>query len=656
MHVINSDIEELCNQAESASWNTKLCRQYLSRADSLANQLGVIERARVKHAQAVLQLRLSEYLRANELLDTGLLLANGNAFLNSKIYNTKGIVLKRLMNYEEAKACHLRSFKIRMEYGDSLLAARCLINVSNIYKYQEMLDSALYCARIAKEINTRFKDSIESAKALINIGNSLLELYELPKALSAYFNALKWIPVPDQGTTKADVFTNICYVHLLKASFDSSHFYAQKAISYYSDLQDSVSLGQLLSHLGVIYHDENNYKDALGFYADASRMLKLKDAFGYRMNLLRIAKTNFDISEYNKSLFVVNSLIHSIKDTVVSAYFSLLSDCHELGWSIHQKNKTFDSALYHLKEMIKYDSLIDQENSKKEALTIEAKFHTTKLKRQKIKAQQQTIIEKRKRKMALISLAALCIIAILVVINYQQRLKAKNLLTQKNEELHLQKLDELAKEKQLEKITALMEGQEQERARIAGELHDGLGSLLATVKHHFEVVEDKMDEGAEQYEKAYELLDQASEEVRRISHDMASNVLSKFGLVPALRDLVETVSNDRLKINLKITGLEDRLENSTEIHLFRIIQELVSNILRHARASEASIQLTMREDALSLIVEDNGQGFDANNLTEDDGMGLGHMKARVEHLNGEMNIDSKPGHGSTTVIEIPIRA
>ena len=155
-------------------------------------------------------------------------------------------------------------------------------------------------------------------------------------------------------------------------------------------------------------------------------------------------------------------------------------------------------------------------------------------------------------------------------------------------------------------------------------------------------------------DKTKKLLEDAYQEVRSMAHLKNSGVIAKNGLLPAVEKLATNASSKELHIEVSHFGLEGRLDSTLEITLFRIIQELVTNIIKHAKASEASISLTQREDVLSIIVEDNGIGFPANKMVEKNGMGLSSVETRVEHLEGTLEVDSQPLKGTSILIDIPL--
>jgi two-component system NarL family sensor kinase len=213
----------------------------------------------------------------------------------------------------------------------------------------------------------------------------------------------------------------------------------------------------------------------------------------------------------------------------------------------------------------------------------------------------------------------------------------------------------LLQKKEVKAAYDVLEAQELERKRIAEDLHDRVGSLLAAVKLHFHASKDNLDNQANFFSTGSKLLDEAIDEVRDISHNMVSGILSKFGLIAALTDLKTTLENSKqVSFQIHIHHLDGRLDLTIEMNLYRIVQELVSNILKHAQANEIILQLNRYESELLLIVEDNGIGFDPQNAKLSSGIGLSNIETRVVKMNGRLNIDSRKGQGTTVTIEIPI--
>ncbi|MEZ4790853.1 MAG: sensor histidine kinase [Flavobacteriales bacterium] len=272
---------------------------------------------------------------------------------------------------------------------------------------------------------------------------------------------------------------------------------------------------------------------------------------------------------------------------------------------------------------------------------------------EKAQADREVQQQRNRTLLALALAAALALIALLLY----RSMRNKQRLAKKEKELHDEQVDQLLSQQEMKSINAMLEGQEQERERVSKELHDHVGHLLGTIKHQLgeleEQVADVKSEQTVQYKRVTGLLDNAAGELRRISHDMAAATLNRFGLEKALKDLRDTIHiNGRLQVELNTFGLEKPLERGVEIAVYRIVQEAVSNVLKHAQASELSIAVTHAPGRLSVLVGDNGTGFDTNATSS--GVGLTNIRSRAAALGAQVQIDSAPGKGTTVSVECPV--
>ncbi len=201
---------------------------------------------------------------------------------------------------------------------------------------------------------------------------------------------------------------------------------------------------------------------------------------------------------------------------------------------------------------------------------------------------------------------------------------------------------------------AVLEAEERERIRIARDLHDGIGQTLAAARMTLSNYLSQKKIVVDEIQNSLDLLEDSIREVREISHNMMPGSLTKFGLSSALKQFVnKTNALCTFHIDLQIVAIKERLDEKVEMMLYRIVQEIISNIIRHAEATKVSIELVKHDNEVILMVEDNGKGFDSENL-KNQGIGLKNIATRVEYLNGFVNFDSTIGHGTSVVIEIPL--
>lgn len=205
---------------------------------------------------------------------------------------------------------------------------------------------------------------------------------------------------------------------------------------------------------------------------------------------------------------------------------------------------------------------------------------------------------------------------------------------------------------------AFVEGQEKERKRIAEELHDGIGPLLSTVKLNLEMLagEDSSREfDRQRYENARSLLNAAANELRDISHNLMPSGLLDFGLKAALADLCTKIqATSKFALRFNALDADQRLVDRVELALYRIAQELLNNIIKHAQPQEVTLQLIRRDGKVLLMAEDDGVGFPATRDGYLPGLGLKNIEARVKALDGKFVLDSSPGGGTLISIEIPV--
>ena len=239
-----------------------------------------------------------------------------------------------------------------------------------------------------------------------------------------------------------------------------------------------------------------------------------------------------------------------------------------------------------------------------------------------------------------------------------RNLRHRQQLARQQDELQQQRIRELEKDKQLIAVDSMLKGQEEERSRLAKDLHDGLGGLLSGVKFSLSNMKDNLiitPDNMAVFERSLNMLDTSIKELRRVAHNMMPEMLTKFGLDEAMKEYCNTVNATKLlAVKYQSIGMDTRLDKATEIFIYRIVQELLNNILKHAVASEAFIQLIRDGDRLNIVVEDNGKGFDTAILENSKGAGWANIRSRVEYLKGRVDVHSEPGKGTLVNIEFNV--
>jgi signal transduction histidine kinase len=320
-----------------------------------------------------------------------------------------------------------------------------------------------------------------------------------------------------------------------------------------------------------------------------------------------------------------------------------------------EKTGNYKEALNYRKQYEVLNDTIVGEKSKANINLLEAKFETEKKESRitQLEAEKQ-IQHLRLRQKSILNYAligaslALLLLSYLVYRNYRHK-----------QALQQRRITELEREKQLTATEAVLKGEEQERTRLAKDLHDGLGGMLSGIKYAFQNMKENLimtPENLQSFERSMDMLDSSIKEMRRVAHNMMPESLVKFGLDTALKDFcTEIGSSGAVQINYQSIGLnQGQLEKTAAIAVYRIVQELIGNILKHASAKNALVQVAKNNGHLTITVEDDGKGFDTTQLQTAKGIGWNNIQNRVDFLKGSLTIDSIPEKGTSVHIEFEV--
>lgn len=478
-----------------------------------------------------------------------------------------------------------------------------------------------------------------------------IELYDLIDPYSEEFEPYI------QTIQDEAVYTYYKYASLLSSSDDDHSEKFIDILQKFEPSEDHLTQGILNQIIGIIATGINlDHQNAITYFDKAKK--HYKHVLGYTGKYYTY-KTNNNLGYAHSALGNYKKALkyYHIKPSINFGKNNLLFESQQY-WSLYlvfKDLKQFDSALYYAEQEKRTLKLYKEYESAIKQKEIETIYKTAEREKQLLQKDKELLIEqKKKRNNRNLLIAALTMLLFggITAFLLHKNIKRKQLLAEQDKELQTQKVATLMKEQELKAIDAMIEGQEKERQLIANDLHDDLGGLMATVKLHFDALQKK--QSPEMFLKTNNLLDEAYQKIRGIAHAKNSGVLASQGLLKAIKHMAKKTSDaNNLQIYIIDHGLENRLENSLELTIFRIIQELVSNTIKHAGASEITIQITNYDHKLNIVVEDNGKGFDVDTLSRSTGMGIHSIDKRVENLNGNVHIDSKTGQGTSVIIDIP---
>ncbi len=320
---------------------------------------------------------------------------------------------------------------------------------------------------------------------------------------------------------------------------------------------------------------------------------------------------------------------------------------------LHNYSKAYDWLL-------KFTVLADSakmEQTTREVAALEARYQSSEKERQILLLQSKNekaelTIRNNKLFQWLLGTVSVFLLVLAALLFFFYRNTRK--LMEHQQQVHTLELHKLKQEQRILQLSAILEGQEQERTRLARDLHDGLGGLLSGIK--IELSEKIRHAGnGEQFQPVIGHLDAAVNELRRIARSLMPEILTQYGLTEAVREFCKSLSIPTgPAVVCQVFNYQGQLPAEKEVVLYRIIQELVNNAVKHARASQILVVLQQRDAILYVTVEDNGIGFKTDGINHKVSSGIASIQARSEFLQGELAIHSSPGNGTTVTLECPV--
>ncbi len=522
---------------------------------------------------------------------------------------------------------------------EELCYTNALRRLGFLYKKNGQSDSAIFyfieSAKIAEKLGYN--------SGLASTYNELsLAYYDLEKdslAIVYFEKTIYYYEIIKSYKGIADATFNLSQIYYQLDSLALAEKKCLLSLSYRNTLKDTSNNAYNYQLLSRIYLEQQNPKLALNYAKLATTN------FNYHKNYTGLIAAYLELADIYKSNHQTDSINYYLQKS-----YALAKSIQTKTWIVTSAKalsenfkllQRFDSSLfYHEIYSVYQDSLIQLQNAQA-AINALTQYDTEK---KELELQAQKEINKKNTLVAtgLIGLLILSLIIIFSLVrNFKQRKK-----------IH-------AKENELQNANTLLQGQDEERERIARELHDRVGSMISTVKLHFSNVdkqfEDLIKVQHQSYTTALNLLDDTYDEVRRISHDLDTGLLGKFGLKTAMLQLTQVIeSTNILKIAYLDNNINPELYKNHETDLYRITQELLSNTIKYAQAKEVSIQLSRNNGNLVYSYEDDGKGFVKDTLHHAKGMGYRNIEMRVKKMKGQWHLDTSLNNGLNLIIEIPI--
>jgi two-component system, NarL family, sensor kinase len=491
--------------------------------------------------------------------------------------------------------------------------------ISTIYYKLDQFDKALEYDKLSLGLVMANNDEENAGFILIYVCDDFLRLHQLDSGLAYLAKAKPIVEKLNNSSLNVQYYNKLGNISRQKKDFKGAIGYFSKTLAISEQKKDQYQAVASWKVIGVCYEALDDYVSARNYMVQALQGAK---------------ESNFEIEK-----------IEILKELV----------------KIEKKTNHPADAFTYLEQL----DIIKDSNSisttKRAIAEIENKYKASEKEKQINQLQNdkqlQTLSIRQKSTLNYFLLAAVAALLVVGFLAYRI-IRNRQQLAKQQDELHQQRIRELEKDKQLVAVDSMLKGQEEERSRLARDLHDGLGGLLSGVKFSLINMKDNLivtSDNMAVFERSLDMLDTSIKELRRVAHNMMPEMLTKFGLDEALKEYCNTINTTKLlTVKYQSVGMTSRLENSTEIIIYRIIQELLNNIMKHAAATEVMVQLVKEDERFSIIAEDNGKGFDTAMLKNNKGAGLTSIQSRVNYLKGQLDIHSEPGKGTLVTIEFNV--
>jgi signal transduction histidine kinase len=517
-----------------------------------------------------------------------------------------GNSLWHLGKHAESLENHFKALQIRENLKDIRGIAVSKSNIGMVYQSQEKLPLAEKYILEALQNHEQLNEPNLKINSLHTLANIYGMQGKIKQALEIDEEGIALADKTNNEFAKALFYDNMgnCFMYGTPPDYAKALQYFRMTLQIDSAFSNKKQMSDSYVNMGTVFLIQGKYNEAIPYL---NRSVLLADESGY-----------------------VQGKVKAL-EALSSAY---------------QKSGQVNLAFTTLQKSVRTkDSLV---NASSEAKIAELQtVYETEKQQQQINLQQA---ELSKKNFILTSTILLSVLVLLLGFSAYRRYKLQERSRMQTAMIRQQELA----------TKAVIKAEEDERQRIARDLHDGVGQMMSAAKMNLSAFESEMNfsnsEHKIEFEKIIGLVDESCREIRSVSHNMMPNALLRNSLSSAIRDFIDKIEGKTLKIHLFTEGLDERLDADVEIVLYRVIQECVNNVIKHANATTLDITIIKDKDGISATVEDNGKGFDSKDTRKFEGIGMRNIITRVEYLKGTVEFDSAPGRGTAVGINVPLNS
>ncbi len=531
----------------------------------------------------------------------------GNKGLLVSSLNKIAIIYQELGNYDTAAVYQFKILKLAEELADDGFIGVTYNNIATIYQNLKQYDKGITYARMGLQKAEKVNDNWQVARSYGTIASNYDQVKKYDSALIYYFKSLK----------------------------------------IFKEENDLGGISAAYSNIGFVYRRNKRNADGLAAYKKAyETAIEMGNESDKAFYAADIGNVMLDLKQYKTAYtYLQESMITAKKEN----YLEILKMTYSGLRNYFLVEQNVDSSSFYGS---KYQDVVDSlysTTTTKQISELQTQYETEKKEQQIKLLNKENIIQKltigKSRFFIVVAIGLLLAgLAFSYLLYNRSKIKQQAAIQQA-----VMRQQELATE-------AVIEAEENERKRIARDLHDGVGQMMSAARMNLSLLEEhiKLNTGEKAaYEKAVALVDESCKEVRSVSHNMMPNALIKTGLASAVRAFIEQIESPSLKVQLYTEGLNESINKNTETVLYRVLQECVNNVIKHSGATNLDIALIKDESGINATIEDNGIGFDTNDKNKFTGIGLDNIQKRIDFLKGTIEWQSSAGTGTLVAVHVP---
>ncbi|MFT7233560.1 MAG: signal transduction histidine kinase [Cyclobacteriaceae bacterium] len=563
--------------------------------------------------------------------------------------NVHGVALSLTGLGDEASEVMSEAVVYARMVGDTATEANCYMTLGNIQydksAYSEALVYYFQCLAAYKSINNQAGMS----SALIWIG--IIYQYaqkDYDMAIATYNDAMKAAKLGNANLNLGYITSNLATIYYEKGQYDSALVYYEKGVVIKKKYNDTRGLANAYNNMANCHYEMANFSESLSLYEESYQTrLSLQDSTGIATSLVNMGKVYEKLGQPNSAEDFIKrgkSIAFRIEFKEVIQQASLLLS------QLAESKGDFEVALSEYKAYKQVSDSIFNVINDETISELKTKYETEK-KEQQIALQQLELSEKQaenQRNLVIIG-GLIAVVLFLLIISLLIRSRSR-----KKQALLVKEAEVILRETQIE---AALNSQETERKRFARDLHDGFGQMISVLNLNLKSLEKGEPDREQVFQNSSKVLDDMYKELKGICFNLMPETLIKNGVVDAIKEFSNRVNQTgKIVITVDTFGITDRLSDLQEISIYRITQEWINNMLKYSDADKVTISLTKDEEEITLLIEDNGQGFDKEQLTNGSGNGWKNMNSRANLIKGELELETTKGvKGNTLIVNAPVR-